>query len=51
MRNLFSDGEMAASLYVSSERVRNVNMAAMPNGVLNREIDAWVERFEKTIGN
>jgi hypothetical protein len=34
VRNLFSDGEMAASLYVSSERVRNVNMAALPNGVL-----------------
>ena len=50
LRNLFADGEMAASLYVSSERVRNVNMAALPNGVLHREIDSWVERFEKTIG-
>jgi hypothetical protein len=49
LRNLFSDGEMAASLYVSSERVRNVNMTTLPNGVLHREIDSWVERFEKTI--
>jgi hypothetical protein len=24
-------------------------MAALPNGVLHREIDSWVERFEKTI--
>lgn len=40
---------MAASLYVSSERVRNVNMTTLPNGLLHREIDSWVERFEKTI--
>jgi hypothetical protein len=49
LRNLFSDGEMAASLYVSSERVRAVNMAALPNGVLNHEVDTWVARFEETV--
>jgi hypothetical protein len=50
LRNMFSNGEMAAGLYVSSERVRNVNMVALPNGVLNHEIDTWVERFEQMIG-
>lgn len=50
LRNLFTDGEVATSLYVSSERVRNVNMAAQPGGVLNHEIDAWVAQLEEMIG-
>lgn len=49
LRSLFSDGEIAASLYVSSERVRNVNMGMLPNGVFNHEIDSWIARFEAMI--
>jgi hypothetical protein len=52
LRSLFVDGDVASSLYVSSERVRSLDMAnaALPGGFLNREIDAWVERFEQLIG-
>jgi hypothetical protein len=49
LTSLFADGDTLASLYVSSERVRNVNMEALPNGVLHHEIDAWVARFEQMI--
>lgn len=49
LRNLFTDGDMAASLYVSAEKVRDVNLGALPLVLLNREIDAWSERFEQAI--
>ena len=49
LRSLFPDGEVATELYVSSERVQNLNMVGYPNAVLNREIDTWIERFEKLV--
>lgn len=49
LRNLFADSDMAASLYVSQEKVRDVNLGALPLGLLNREIDVWVDRFEDLI--
>jgi len=49
LRNLFADNDMAASLYVSQEKVRDVNLEALPLGLLNREVDAWVDRFEGVI--
>jgi hypothetical protein len=45
LRNLFADGDVAASLYVSQARVRDVNLDAMPYGLLKHEIDVWLDRF------
>jgi PIN domain len=49
LQDLFVDGEVVASLYVSSERVRHLDIAVLPYGVLNHEIDSWVTRFEAMI--
>jgi hypothetical protein len=49
LRNLFTDGDLAASLYVSAEKVRDVNLGALPFMLLNREIDAWEERLGQVI--
>ena len=49
LRILFPDGEVAASLYVSQARVRDVNLDMMPYGVLNHEIDVWLDRFTEMI--
>jgi hypothetical protein len=48
-RNLFTDGEIAASLYVSAQQVRDVNLGALPNMLLNREVDFWEERLAQLI--
>ena len=49
LRSLFPDGEAAASLYVSQARVRDVNLDTMPHGVLNHEIDVWLDRLNEMI--
>jgi len=35
LRNLFADGELAASLYVSAEKIRDVNLGALPYVLMN----------------
>ena len=49
LRNLFADGELAASLSVSAEKVRDVNLGALPFVLLNRETGAWEERLGQVI--
>jgi hypothetical protein len=49
LRSLFPDGEVAASLYVSQARVRDVNLDTMPHSVLNHEIDVWLDRLNQMI--
>jgi len=49
LRNLFPDGEVAASLYVSQARVHDVNLDTMPHGVLDHEIDVWQDRLNEMI--
>ena len=50
LRNLFADGELAASLYVSAEKIRDVNLGALPYVLMNRETDFWEERLGQVIG-
>lgn len=49
LRNLFTDGDLAASLAVSADKVRNVNLGALPFVALNRETDVWEERLGQVI--
>lgn len=49
LRNLFADGEMAASLYVSAEKVRDVNLGALPFMLINRETGYWDEQLGRVI--
>jgi hypothetical protein len=49
LRNLFIDGELAASLYVSAEKIRQVHLGALPYVVMNRETDFWEERLGQVI--
>jgi hypothetical protein len=49
LRNLFTDGDLAASLAVSADKVRDVNLDALPFMVLNRESDVWDERLGQVI--
>ena len=49
LRILFGDGDVAASLYVSQARVRDVNLGTMPWGLLRHEIDVWLDRFTEMI--
>jgi PIN domain len=49
LRDLFADGDVAASLYVSQTRVRDVNLDMMPYGILNHEIDVWLDRFAEMV--
>jgi hypothetical protein len=51
LRNLFTDGEMAASLSLSADKVRDVNLGALPHVLLNRETDFWEERLGQAIEN
>ena len=49
LRNLFADGDLAASLAVSADKVRDVNLGALPFVALNRETDLWHERLGQVI--
>ena len=49
LRILFADGDVVASLYVSQARVRDVNLGTMPYGLLNHEIEVWLERFTEMV--
>ena len=49
MRLLFGDGDVAASLYVSQLRVRDVNLETMPYGLLRHEIEVWLDRFTEMV--
>jgi rRNA-processing protein FCF1 len=49
LKNLFADGDLAASLYVSAEKVQDVNLGALPLVLLNRESAFWKERFTQLI--
>jgi hypothetical protein len=49
LQNLFADGDVAASLYVSQTKVRDVNLEMMPYGILNHEIDVWIDRFTEMV--
>jgi hypothetical protein len=49
LRILFGDGDVAASLYVSQARVRDVNLDTMPYGLLRHEIDVWLDRFTEMV--
>lgn len=44
---LFANGDIAASLYVSQARVRDVNLDTMPFGLLRHEGDVWLDRFDR----
>lgn len=50
LRNLFTDGDLAASLYVSAEKIRDVNLGALPYVLMNRETDFWEKRLGQVIG-
>jgi hypothetical protein len=45
LRNLFADDDIAAGLYITTEKIRGLNMVTLPYITLNRENDVWVERF------
>lgn len=49
LRLLFGDGDVAASLYVSQLRVRDVNLETMPYGLLRHEIEVWLDRFTEMV--
>ena len=49
LRILFRDGDVAASLYVSQLRVRDVNLETMPYGLLRHEIEVWLDRFTEMV--
>ena len=49
LRDLFANGDVAASLYVSQASVRDVNVSDMPYGLLQREIDLWLDRFTEML--
>lgn len=48
-RNLFADGGLAVSLAVSADKIRDVNLGALPHVVMNRETDLWHERIGRAI--
>jgi|SRR5580698_7630926 hypothetical protein len=47
-QSLFGDGEMVASLYASSQRVRQMS-GVLRYGVLKHETDTWAMRFDAMI--
>jgi len=50
LRNLFAEADLASSLYVSAEKIRDVNLGALPYVLMNRETDFWEERLGQVIG-
>jgi hypothetical protein len=49
LRNLFVDDDLPPSLALSADRVRHVNLGALPGMALNREKDVWYERLGQLI--
>jgi hypothetical protein len=49
LRNFFTDGELAEKLYISSEKVRHVNLGALPYVLMNHETAVWLEQLEQVI--
>jgi hypothetical protein len=49
LRHLFPDGDLAAELYVSAERVRASLNNRLPRFTINRETAVWVARFDDLI--
>lgn len=45
LRHLFADTDMVASLYQTQAELGRMNLGARPFGLLNREIDVWIDRF------